>query len=67
MGFTGAYLNGELKEELYMDQPTGFEDGTDGVCRLWKSIYGLKQVGNVWYDEFNRLMSELGYKHLCSD
>ena len=42
----GAYLNGKLKEEIYMKQPPGFEQGENLFCRLHMSIYGLKQSGN---------------------
>jgi Reverse transcriptase (RNA-dependent DNA polymerase) len=58
----GAYLNGVVKEELYMKQPTGYKDGTRRVCRLRKTLYGLKQAGNEWNNELNGLMVEFGYK-----
>ncbi|TPX50451.1 DNA-directed DNA polymerase [Synchytrium endobioticum] len=44
-----AFLNGELEEEIYVKQPTGFHDGTGRVCRLIKSLYGLRQAPRVWY------------------
>jgi hypothetical protein len=40
-----AYLNGILKEEIYMEQVVGFDDETGRVCQLKKTIYGLKQAG----------------------
>ena len=41
-----AFLNGFVEEELYIEQPEGFEDlsGTNKVCKLQRSIYGLKQA-----------------------
>jgi Reverse transcriptase (RNA-dependent DNA polymerase) len=41
-----AYLNGKLEEDIYMQQPEGFEvGGPEYVCKLKKSLYGLKQAG----------------------
>jgi Reverse transcriptase (RNA-dependent DNA polymerase) len=48
MDVKGAYLNGILREKLYMKQPEGFEDDMDRVCLLIKTIYGLKQAGHEW-------------------
>ncbi len=47
MDVKGAYLNGTLDEWVYMQQPEGFEDGTDCICELLKSLYGLKQSGHA--------------------
>ena len=41
----GAYLHGELKEEIYMIQAPGYEDNTNKVYHLLRSLYGLKQAG----------------------
>ncbi len=43
MDVQGAYLNGWLEEEIYMQQPEGYNDGTGWVCQLHKTLYGLKQ------------------------
>ena len=45
MDIKGAYLNGILKEKVFMKQPEGFDDGTGRICLLIKTLYGLKQAG----------------------
>ena len=45
MDIKGVYLNGILKETIYMDEPKGFNNKTGRVCHLIKTIYGLKQSG----------------------
>ncbi len=44
-----AFLYAVLKENIFMQQPPGFEDGFHKVCHLLKSIYGLKQASREWY------------------
>ncbi|GJX44158.1 retrovirus-related pol polyprotein from transposon TNT 1-94 [Tanacetum coccineum] len=56
-----AFLNGPLKEEVYVAQPDGFvdPDHPEKVYRLRKALYGLKQAPRAWYDELlNFLMSK---------
>jgi len=63
-----AYLNGELEEEIYMQQPEGFEvGGLDYVCRLLKSLYGLKQAARVWNKLLHSVLSKMGFKRILSD
>ena len=62
-----AYLNGTLNEEIYMRPPPGFNDGTNRVCRLQKSIYGLKQAGNVWNNTLTNALTDLSYRQIKSD
>ena len=55
-----AFLNGEIDEEIYMHQPDGFTDGTGRVCRLIKSLYGLKQAARAWNTTFDRFLCGFG-------
>ena len=57
-----AFLNGDLKEELYMEQPPRFvAQGESGkVCRLHKAIYGLKQSLRTWFGKFSEVVLKFG-------
>ncbi|KAL6333744.1 hypothetical protein AAG906_028930 [Vitis piasezkii] len=59
-----TFLNGELDEEIYMDQPEGFiAPGQERkVCKLVKSLYGLKQAPKQWHEKFDNAMISNGFK-----
>lgn len=59
-----VFLHGDLEEEIYMQQSEGFEkEGMKNhVCRLKKSLYGLKQSPQQWYKRFDSFMVTRGYK-----
>lgn len=59
-----AFLNGDLNEEIYMEQPEGFvvSGQEKKVCRLVKSLYGLKQAPKQWHEKFDHAMLTNGFK-----
>jgi hypothetical protein len=67
MDVKGAYLNGILKEHVYMRQLEGHNDGTGHICLLIKMLYGLKQAGREWNRELDHKLKKRGYVHLHSD
>ncbi|KAK8553907.1 hypothetical protein V6N12_030886 [Hibiscus sabdariffa] len=58
-----AFLNGKLEEDVYMTQPEGFVTPEDArkVCKLQRSIYGLKQASRSWNLRFNEATQEFGF------
>jgi hypothetical protein len=58
-----TFLNGNLTEDVYMTQPEGFFDPTKAakVCKLQKSIYGLKQVSRSWNLLFDEVVKGFGF------
>lgn len=64
-----AFLHGDLEEEIYMTQPEGFKvAGKENmVCKLEKSLYGLKQSPRQWYKRFDKFMLRQKYVRIKYD
>lgn len=65
-----AFLNGDLEEEVYMDLPpgAGYESMSGNqVCKLRKSLYGLKLSPRAWFGKLTATMKLFGYKQSHSD
>ena len=64
-----AFLHGDLDEEIYLRQREGFIDSSrpDYVCKLNKSLYGLKQSPRLWYKIFDNFMLSQGYSRSFKD
>ncbi|KRX69779.1 Retrovirus-related Pol polyprotein from transposon TNT 1-94 [Trichinella sp. T6] len=77
LDFVSAYLNGEIEEEIYMEIPekrdevlkcSKVKQNLDGkVCRIRKSLYGLKQSGRQWYKKLDEKLSQYGLKATSGD
>ncbi|KAJ9541592.1 hypothetical protein OSB04_028098 [Centaurea solstitialis] len=59
-----AFLNGNIDESIYMTQPENFVlgDSKSMVCKLKKSIYGLKPASRQWYLKFHQVITSFGYE-----
>jgi Reverse transcriptase (RNA-dependent DNA polymerase) len=64
--FHSTFLNGKLNsdEEVFMEQPQGYEESNQKqyVCKLFKSLYGLKQAGRKWYNALCKALASSGFK-----
>lgn len=62
-----AFLQGDIDEEIYIEQPEGFRDNTNRVCKLNKALYGLKQAGRQWNIKLDRTLKGYGLKSCYMD
>ncbi|UYV72172.1 hypothetical protein LAZ67_9002061 [Cordylochernes scorpioides] len=64
-----AYLNAELKDDVYLEQPEGFvQAGQENkVCKLNRSLYGLPQSGRCWNEKINQIFNDIGLRRLESE
>lgn len=62
-----AFLYGNLEEDIYMSQPIGFGDSTERVCKLNRSLYGLKQSPRCWNSRFRQFLLEFNLEQSTSD
>ena len=63
MDVKSAFLNGFIQEEVYVEQPPGFEDHEKPkhVYELQKTLYGLKQALRDWYERLSKFLMEKGF------
>ena len=64
-----AFLIGTLSEEIYMAQPEGYasKEHPDYVCKLKKSLYGLRQGASCWNNFIDEYLKSVGYKSSSAD
>ena len=68
MDIISVFLNGELEEEVYIEQREGFQllENTDYVCKL-KVLYGLKQAPGAWYSRLDKYLQQAGFRKGSAD
>jgi hypothetical protein len=64
MDVKSVFLNGYINEEVYIEQPPGFEDDKklNHVYKLKKALYGLKQAPRAWYERLRDFLLSNGFK-----
>ena len=68
MDVKNAFLHGDLKECIYMKPPSGlFSSPTSHVCKLCRSLDGLKQASRAWFDKFRTTLLQFSFKQSKHD
>ena len=64
LDFENVFLNGDLQEDVFMAQPSGFTDSQHPhfVCKLQKALYGLKQARRAWFQKLRVELVEFGFQ-----
>lgn len=65
--YNTAFLNGRLEEEIYIEQPELYDDGSGQALKLNKALYGLKQAPREWYKALSGKMKEAGFTFCAVD
>jgi hypothetical protein len=67
MDVVTAFLNADIKEDVYIKQPQGFDNGTGKVCKLMKCLYGTRQASHEWNIDLNDFIVSIGFTRCITD
>jgi hypothetical protein len=69
MDIKSTFMNGELEEEVYIEQPEGFQlsENTDYACNLKKALYGLNEAPRAWYSRLDKYLQHEGFRKGSAD